>query len=144
MNRFLKLSSLILLLSACGSPYKHLVELRGTQQSALIYKPQYDKELYRCTVNGRILFNKFHISGILFFKKVETGTVHAVFQNEMGYTFLDFEWDKNDSFKVNKIIPQLNRPALIRTLRKDFSLLLMKGNIFIVGMGVKRFIVVLL
>lgn len=128
MNRFLRLSSLLIIsFAACSQPYKQLKELHGKQRSALMYKPQYDKELYRCTVNGRIIFKNFHISGILFFKKVETGTVHAVFQNEMGYTFLDFEWNKDDSFKVVQIIPQLDRPALVKTLKKDFSLLLMKG-----------------
>ena len=127
MNHFLRLSSLLILLAACGSPYKQLVALPGKNRSALAYKPQYDKELYRCTVNGRIIFKKFHLSGVLFFKKVETGTVHAVFQNEMGYTFFDFEWNKDDSFKVNQVIPQLDKPALIKTLKKDFSLLLMKG-----------------
>lgn len=128
MSRYLRLSSLIIiLLVACKAPYKQLEPLQGKGVSALKYKPRYDKTLYRCTVDGRVLFKKFHISGILFFKSVETGTVHAIFQNEMGYSFFDFEWDSKDSFKVNQVIPQLDKPALIKTLKKDLSLLLMKG-----------------
>ena len=78
-------------------------------------------------VNGRLLLKKFHLSGLLFFKNLEDGTTRAVFQNEMGFTFFDFEWDRKDSFKVNQIIPQLDKEALIRTLEKDMDLLLMKG-----------------
>lgn len=128
MNRFLRLSSIgIILLAACVSPYKKLEKQLASEYSALKYRPQYDRVLYRCNVNGSIILKKFHLSGLLFFKSVENGTVHAIFQNEMGYTFFDFEWDANDSFKVNKIIDQLDKPALVKTLQKDFSLLLMKG-----------------
>lgn len=58
---------------------------------------------------------------------MEDGATRAVFQNEMGFTFFDFGWDVNDSFQVNQIIPQLDKPALIKTLRKDLNLLLMKN-----------------
>jgi hypothetical protein len=114
-------------MAACGSPYKKLEKQTIPGISALKYKPQYDKVLYRCTVNGRVIFRKFHLSGLLFFKTLENGTVRAIFQNEMGYTFFDFEWDINDSFRVNQVIPQLDKPGLIKTLQKDFNLLLMKG-----------------
>jgi hypothetical protein len=77
-------------------------------------------------VNGRVIFKKFHLSGVLFFKTLENGTVRAIFQNEMGFTFFDFEWDTRDSFKVNSIIPQLDKPAVVKTLKKDMNLLLMK------------------
>lgn len=129
MNRFLRSGSVvvIILLTACGSPYKKLEKQPAPGYSAFKYRPQYDKVLYRCNVNGSIILKKFHLSGLLFFKSVENGTVHAIFQNEMGYTFFDFEWDTNDSFKVNKIIDQLDKPALVKTLQKDFGLLLMKG-----------------
>jgi hypothetical protein len=72
------------------------------------------------------VFKKFHLSGVLFFKKLDDGSTRAVFQNEMGFTFFDFEWSKADSFKVNEIIPQLNKAAVIKTLEKDLNLLLMK------------------
>lgn len=54
-------------------------------------------------------------------------TTRVVFQNEMGFTFFDFEWSKTDSFQVNKVIDQLNKPALIKVLEKDMNLLLMKN-----------------
>ncbi|MBS1771991.1 MAG: hypothetical protein JST82_03965 [Bacteroidetes bacterium] len=129
MRAFLRSGSvwILLIFSACTSPYKHLVKQDKSSFSALEYKPQFNKSLYRCTVNGRIIFKKFHLSGVLIFKSLENGTVRAVFQNEMGFTFFDFEWDVHDSFNVKQVIEQLNKPALIKTLKKDFNLLLMKG-----------------
>jgi hypothetical protein len=45
----------------------------------------------------------------------------------MGISFFDFSWDKDDNFKVNSIMPELDKPAVIKTLQKDLSLFLMKG-----------------
>jgi len=50
----------------------------------------------------------------------------VVFQNEMGFAFFDFEWNAQDSFTVKQIIPQLDKPAVVKTLRKDMELLLMR------------------
>ncbi len=129
MKHCLRLSSIFLLVlfAACASPYKHLQKNSNASHTALVYKPVIDKALYRCTVNGRVVFKKFHLSGVLFFKTLENGTVRAIFQNEMGFSFFDFEWDNRDSFKVNSIIPQLDKPAVVKTLKKDMELLLMKG-----------------
>jgi hypothetical protein len=126
MMRFLRLSSLLFLsvFVACASQREVWPQYKGNL-SAMRFKPEYERELYRCVVDGRFLFKKFHLSGLLLFKELEDGT-RVVFQNEMGITFFDFQWDKNDSFKVNQIIEQLDRPAVIKTLEKDFNLLLMK------------------
>lgn len=131
MRAFLKSGSWCLLLlfaAACGKRYEAL-QLAPLQQevSVLAHKPMIDKEMYRCLVNGKFLLKSFHLSGILIFKTLEDESLRAVFQNEMGFTFFDFQWDKNDSFQVLKIIPQLDKPALIKTLRKDLQLVLMKG-----------------
>ena len=90
------------------------------------FKPAFAKELYRCVVDGRLLFKKFHLSGLLLFKTFEDGSTRAVFQNEMGISFFDFKWDAQDSFRVVSIMPQLDKPALVKTLRKDMNLILMK------------------
>lgn len=128
MMPFLRLSSLLLLfLASCSSPYKKLLQAPSATGSAFYFKPVFEKALYRCTVDGGFLFKKFHLSGLLLFKTLENGTVRAIYQNEMGFTFFDFEWDNNDSFKVNQVMPRLDKPAVIKTLRKDIELLLMKG-----------------
>lgn len=127
--RCLKLSSLFffLLFFSCAAPYKSLQPAVMQHPSALRFKPVFDKALYRCTVDGKFVFKKFHLSGLLFFKTMEDKSTRAVFQNEMGFSFFDFEWSAHDSFKVHRIIEKLNKPALIKTLQKDMSLLLMKN-----------------
>jgi hypothetical protein len=129
MMHYLRLSSLLFFLftTSCAGPYKHLQQDVTNNNSALRFKPEFTKELYRCVVDGRIVFKKFHLSGLLFFKSMEDGTTRAVFQNEMGFTFFDFEWSTNDSFTVKQIIAQLDKPALVKTLQKDMNLLLMRN-----------------
>lgn len=128
MTHYLRLSSVFLLLFffACASPYKGLHQQSAQVPSALKFKPVFNKVLYRCVVDGRVVFKRFHLSGLLFFKTMDNGSTRAVFQNEMGFTFFDFEWSVNDSFKVNNIIPQLDKAAVIKILEKDMNLLLMK------------------
>ena len=92
MMHFLRLNSLILLLFAsCSAPYRHLKQQPADNQSALRFKPVFEKALYRCVVDGGFIFKKYHLSGLLFFKTLENGTVRAIYQNEMGFTFFDFE-----------------------------------------------------
>ena len=128
MKLCLRLSSLFLLLFlSCGDPYKDLLLQDRQPPSAMRFQPVFQKALYRCIVDGKFLFKKFHLSGLLLFKKMEDSSTRVVFQNEMGWTFFDFEWDVQDQFKVNQIMPQLDKPAVIKTLQKDLQLLLMKG-----------------
>ena len=115
----------LLVFGACASHKEVWQQYKG-DLSALRFKPKYERELYRCVVDGKMLFKKYHLSGLLLFKELETGT-RVVFQNEMGLTFFDFAWDKDDSFKVNQVIEQLDKPAVIKTLQKDMALLLMKS-----------------
>jgi len=127
MKPYLRLSSIIFLLAlaSCSNPYKYLTKQETVSRTALRFKPIFQKELYRCLVDGRFLLKKFHLSGLLLFKKMEDGSTRVVFQNEMGISFFDFEWSKQNVFKVNQIIPQLNKPAVVKTLQKDIQLLLM-------------------
>jgi len=72
-----------------------------------------------------VLLKKFNLSGLLLFKRTEDQVTHVVFQNEMGLNYFHFTWDYHHHFKVLSIIPQMNRKALIKTLKKDFEILLM-------------------
>lgn len=112
--------------ASCATPYKGLQEHNATE-SVYRFKPQTDRTLYRCIVDGRFIFKKFHLSGLLFFKQLENGTIRAIFQNEMGIAFFDFEWDSSENFKVKQIMPQLNKEAVLKTLRKDMEMILMIG-----------------
>lgn len=115
-----------MLLQSCVHPYKHLQAIQN-YESALRYKPKVDRELYRCVVDGKFLLRKFHLSGILLFKSFDNGLVRAVFQNELGFSFFDFKWNAQDSFSVASVIEQLDKPAVVKTLRKDVEFVLMKG-----------------
>jgi hypothetical protein len=101
--------------------------VQKAQLSALRYRPVFEKELYRCVVDGHFFLKKFHLSGLLLFKQMPDQSTRIVFQNEMGFTFFDFQWSAQDHFTVRQIMPQLNKPMLIKLLQKDLSLLLLKG-----------------
>ena len=68
-----------------------------------------------------------HISGLLVIKRLKDSSTRIVFTNEMGFTFFDFGFPPDSGFKVYLIAPQMNKEALIRTLRKDFELLLFRN-----------------
>ncbi len=129
MTHCLRLSSLLILCWAagCKAPYKALQPVASAGvHTALQYKPLFDKELYRCVVEGKFLLKSFRLSGLLLLKHLPDSSTRVVFQNEIGFSFFDFGWNKQDDFTVHHIIPQLDKPAVIRTLEKDLRLLLMK------------------
>ncbi|MCK6690617.1 MAG: hypothetical protein L6Q97_00790 [Thermoanaerobaculia bacterium] len=66
-------------------------------------------------------------SGLLVFKTMPDSSRRVVFTSETGPTLFDFEF-KRDSFAVRYCLKKLNRKAVIRTLRKDFELLLMENT----------------
>ncbi len=127
MKHYLRLSSLFLLfIASCATPYKGLQQ-HPAKASIYRFQPEFDKVLYRCIVDGRVIFKKFHLSGVLFFKQLENGTKRAIFQNEMGIAFFDLEWDKDGNFNVRQIMEQLDKEAVKKTLKKDLEMLLMIG-----------------
>jgi len=115
-----------LFLVSCGKPYKDLVLQQGNITTRT-FQPEFTTELFRCTVDGKFLFKKFHLSGLLYFKNFSDTATRVVFQNEMGLTYFDFGWDKQAVFQVNYIMEQMDKPALINTLKKDFELLMFKN-----------------
>ena len=138
MMRCLRFASIIVLLVlfACNkNPYRKLSGVKANNIFGNNYfspGPEieaYDR--YRCIVDGRFLFKRFHLSGLLLFQVEGFGSghsiQHAIFQNEMGITFFHFKWGDHDSFSVVQIIKQFDKPAIINTLRTDLSLLLIRG-----------------
>lgn len=86
------------------------------------FKPAFTSSLYYTTVN--VVGN--HLSGLLLIKKMPDSSTRLVFSNEMGFKFFDFEFRPDGSFKVYAVIKQLNKKAVLKTLRKDFELILME------------------
>lgn len=128
MRNYIKLISLTaLLFTACSTPYKGYRSTKSSSATVYQYKPDFDRVLYRCIVDGKFLLKKYHLSGLLFFKQLETGTKRAIFQNEMGLAFFDMEWKADGNFELKQVIPQLDKEAVIKTLRNDMEMLLMIG-----------------
>lgn len=130
MRYFLFVSILLGGLCACSPrPYRDLQRQELQAVDAGTLKPVFDKVLYRGVIDGKKWFKKFHFSGLLYIRNFPDSSTRVVFQGEMGTTFFDFGWDARDSFTVYQIIPQMDKQPLIRLLRKDFELLLVKGAV---------------
>lgn len=126
--RFSGFVSLLFVLSSCASSYRfHQVAAGEHSANIKVIQPAFNRQLYRCEVNGRFAFRKFHLSGLLYFRNLSDTAIRVVFQNELGITYFDFGWDKNNRFHVFHIIDQMNQPALIKTLQKDFEVILGKN-----------------
>lgn len=89
-----------------------------------IASPDFDRALYHCAVEGRAAWKKYRFSGLLFFRKTADSATHVVFQTQAGLTYFNFRWAAGGSFEVVQILEALNKPAIIRTLRKDFEILM--------------------
>ena len=66
-----------------------------------------------------------HLSGLLLIKKMPDSSRRVVFSNEMGLTYFDLAFKNGGAFECIYAIRQMNRKAVIKTLQKDFSLMLM-------------------
>lgn len=104
----------------CTSAYKGV---RSTPVDHCIasFKPQFSRIIYTTHVDvvGR------HLSGLLIIKAMPDSSTRMVFANEAGFKFFDFGFN-GDAFTVYHIAEQMNRRSVIKTLRKDFELLLMQ------------------
>jgi len=122
--RFLQSGSLALciFIAGCSSAYKSLVSAGGYAGCIQKFKPAFTSTLYNTQVNvvGR------HLSGLLLFKAMPDSSMRIVFSSEMGVKFFDFGFDKSGGFTVFQVMNQLNKKSVIKTLRSDFELILMR------------------
>lgn len=120
MKEYLIILSLLI---SCRSPYSALREAPGFSPDGIQkFRPVFTSHIYKAEVN--VVGNEF--SGLLVFKTMPDSSRRVVFTSETGPTLFDFEF-KRDSFRVRYCLKKLNRKAVIRTLRKDFELLLMEN-----------------
>ncbi len=119
--RYLLLSSCLFLLFACSAAYKQMQSATGDINGLQKFKPVFNVALYNTHVD--VMGN--HLSGLLLIKKMPDSTVRMVFSNEIGFKFFDFEFSSNGAFKVYSVIKQMNKKSVLKTLRKDFELILM-------------------
>ncbi len=124
---FLKLSSCLLLviglLLGCSPAHQQMQS--STKEISILqkFKPAFTVALYNTTVD--VVGN--HLSGLLLVKKMPDSSTRLVFSNEMGFTFFDFEFAADGTFKVYSIIKKLNKRSVIKTLQHDFELVLMNN-----------------
>lgn len=85
------------------------------------FKPEFTRALY----NTQVDVTGKHLSGLLIIKAMPDSSIRIVFSNEAGFKFFDFGFEQN-GFKVYYIFEQMDKKAVIKTLRKDFELVLMK------------------
>lgn len=118
--QFFLLSSL-LFFSACSPAWKKMQPASGDASILQKFKPNFSVALYKTKVD--VVGN--HLSGLLLIKKMPDSSTRMLFSNEMGFKYFDFEFDSTGKFKVYSIISQMNKRAVIKTLRKDLELLMM-------------------
>ncbi len=121
--RYLLLSSFLLFIAGCGSSYKGLQKTGGDASCLEKFRPRFTTALYTAQVN--IVGN--YLSGLLVIKAMPDSSLRVVFTSEMGLSLFDFEFTPNGEFKVHHIIKKMDRKAVIKTLRQDFELILMRG-----------------
>jgi hypothetical protein len=120
--RYLLLSSCLYFLLGCGSVYNKMEKTRADPTCLLKFRPVFTKALYNTKVD--VMGN--HLSGLLIIKVMPDSSTRLVFSHEMGFKYFDFEFSAAGIFKVYYILPQMDKKAVITTLRKDFELLLMR------------------
>ncbi|HEX5026036.1 MAG TPA: hypothetical protein VFV68_12230 [Agriterribacter sp.] len=96
-------------------------KLNGDANCVEFFKPFFPRALYSASVN---VVGK-HLGGLLIIKAMPDSSIRMVFTNEVGFSFFDFGF-KGDEFTVYHIIDQMDKKAVIKTLRKDFELILMQ------------------
>lgn len=107
-----------LLSLGCASAYRGLRPAAGDPACVQRFRPDLGTAIYKTEVD---VVGK-HLSGLLVLKAMPDTSTRVVFTSEMGLTFFDFSFGRD--FIVHRIVDQMNKKAVIKTLRKDFELVL--------------------
>lgn len=84
-----------------------------------LYFSSNEDYVYKCQMD----IYKNHVSGILIIKKISETTHRVVLTSDFGNKLIDFEISEND-FKLNYVLPDLDKKIVINFLRNDFQQLL--------------------
>jgi hypothetical protein len=117
----------LIFLSGCSfifscSQYRHMQRIESGGNCIEKFKPDFHHVEYKTSVD---VVGK-HISGLLLIKQMPDSSTRIVFTNEMGFGFFDFGFPKDSGFVLYYIVPQMNKKPLVKTLRKDFELILFR------------------
>jgi len=120
--RYLLLSSCILILAGCTSVYKNLQPATGDINYIEKFRPDFNVALYKAEVD----VIGHHLSGLLLIKTLPDSSVRMVFTNEVGFKFFDFAFTPDGGFKVYYVVKQMDKKPVIKTLKKDFELVMLR------------------
>lgn len=84
-----------------------------------LYFSSSEDYVYKCQMD----IYKNHVSGILIIKKISETTHRVVLTSDFGNKLIDFEISEDD-FKLNYVLPDLDKKIVINFLRNDFQQLL--------------------
>ncbi|TZF93259.1 hypothetical protein FW781_20030 [Chryseobacterium panacisoli] len=125
MLQFLRQSllySLILVLAVSCKTYK-LTEAKPVPSSEKMVENLYfssgEDYVYKCQMD----IYKNHVSGILIIKKLNETTHRVALTSDFGNKLIDFEIS-DDNFKLNYVLPDLDKKIVINFLKNDFQQLL--------------------
>lgn len=114
--------SLIFILFASCKTYR-LTEVKPIPSSEKavenLYFSSNEDYVYKCQMD----IYKNHVSGILIIKKISETTHRVVLTSDFGNKLIDFEISEDD-FKLNYVLPDLDKKIVINFLRNDFQQLL--------------------
>jgi len=122
--RYLLLSSCLFILAGCSSVYKNLKPATGDINYIQKFKPDFKSALYKAEID----VVGHHLSGLLLIKTMPDSSIRIVFSNEMGFKFFDFKFSADGSFQVLYVVKQMDKKPVIKTLKKDFELIIMPAK----------------
>jgi len=120
--RFLIFLNAVFLNYSCNQ-YRHMQRTPPDDTCIEKFKPDFHNAEYKTSVD---VVGK-HISGLLLIKYMPDRSTRIVFTNEMGFSFFDFGFLPDSGFIVYRVVQQMNKRALIKTLRNDFELIMFRN-----------------
>jgi hypothetical protein len=120
--RYLIFHSAVALIFSCNT-YRHLQKIQTGENCVQKFKPDFNKVIYKTSADVK----EKHISGLLIIKYMADNSTRIEFTNEMGFPYFDFGFPADQGFVVYQITAKLNNKFVIRTLRKDFELILFRN-----------------
>jgi hypothetical protein len=121
--RFLLFLSAACLFVSC-SQYRHMQKVQGNETCILKFRPDFSHVVYKTSVD---VIGK-HLSGLLVFKFMPDSSTRVVFTSETGLGFFDFGFLPGNRFMVYQVIANMDKKALIKTLRRDFDLIMFNNT----------------
>lgn len=91
----------------------------STKNVENLYFSSKEDYVYKCQMD----IYKNHVSGILIIKKIDATIHRVVLTSDFGNKLIDFEISEND-FKLNYVLPDLDKKIVINFLKNDFQQLL--------------------